>query len=685
MNDLVASILQAFLVSLALGLGFTPAARWLSRKIGIMDKPGPRKIHSRPTPMLGGLAIYLAFFIAALLVLHHGPQIMAILVSSSLVLIISILDDKWHVHAFIRFIVHIVAVVILLNQGIRIELIKIPYASIPLAVLWIVGVCNAFNAMDSADGLLGGLTTIYCIIFAVISFIYGEYFVTICCAALAGATLGFLRYNFKKASIFLGDNGSTFLGFVIAVLILRGIGPTNIVVPVLVIGLPIYDIILVHLRRYLTGTKNIIELLASTGKDHLAHRLMGSGLSRQKAVLVIYFYTLVTAAIAFLFVKPNVLQQVITLIIIGLMIFYAETITVTPQEKLSIVHHSKPDIWEDEIQAVAKTMRSGFISQGEKVLDLELQIRRYVGRKYAAAVNSGTSAIHLALLALGVKEGDEVILPSYVCSAVLNPVNYVGATPILVDSATECFNLTAEVIKSALTKKTRAIIVPHLFGCPAPIDEIVDLGIPVIEDCAQAIGGTYKGKELGSFGNISICSFYATKMMTSGQGGMVLTDDERVYQKVLDLREYDGRKNYKPRFNYKLTDIQAALALVQAERLSSFVRYRRVIARRYTASFSTFNLTLPSANQNRENIFFRYLICTDRNIEDVMAQFQHLGIEVKKPIYIPLHRYLKLAPEDFPRAEELVRTALSIPIYPALKDREIERIVEATGELFSTG
>ena len=683
MDSNLVNIGASLAVGLGLSLVFTPLARWFARKIGIIDQPGPRKIHSTPTPRLGGLAIYLAFFISAFLFLKFDQQLVAILISSSLLLLVSIIDDRWHVPAFIRFFVHIVAVVILLYKGIRIELIQIPYLSFPIAVLWIVGVCNAFNAMDSADGLLGGMTVIYCIIFAIISFFYQQYFVTLCCAALAGATLGFLRYNFNKASIFLGDNGSTFLGFVIAALILRGIGPKNIVVPVLIIGLPIYDIILVHLRRYLAGTTNLVELLASTGKDHLFHRLASSGLSRQKAVFVVYFYTIVTAVIALLFIKPNVVQQVITLIIIGLMIFYAETLTVQPEEMLSTIHHSKPDIWEDEIEEVVKTLRSGFISQGEKVLDFEAHAGRFVGRNYAVAVNSGTAAIHLALIALGVEDGDEVIMPSYVCTSVLNPVKYLRANPVLVDAHENCFNMSVDGVKKALSKKTKAIIVPHLFGCPAPIDEITAFGVPVIEDCAQAIGGTYKGHELGSYGAISICSFYATKMMTTGQGGMLLTDDEKLFRTIVDLREYDNRPDYKPRYNYMLTDIQAALGLAQLERLPEFVRARRMIARKYSASFSSLDLTLPAANSNKENVFFRYIAITDGDFDDVLAQYHHLGIDVRKPVFKPLHRYLELDPALFPRAETLEKQAFSIPIYPSLSGKDIERIVETTGKIFT--
>ena len=244
--------------------------------------------------------------------------------------------------------------------------------------------------------------------------------------------------------------------------------------------------------------------------------------------------------------------------------------------------------------------------------------------------------------------------------------------------------MSLEGIKKAITKKTKTIIAPHMFGCPLPMDEIMDFGIPVIEDCAQAIGGTYKGKELGSYGDLSIFSFYATKMMTTGQGGMVLTDDEALFEKIVDLREFDGRNDYKPRYNYKLTDIQAAMGLVQLDRLDEFVRSRRIIARLFTSAFSKLPLGFPEAVHIRENVFFRYIVCTADSLEDIFGQYHHRGIEVKKPVHIPLHRYLEIDPGRFSRAEYLIESSFSIPIYPAMTDKETERIIDATQEIFST-
>ncbi|MFA4932791.1 MAG: DegT/DnrJ/EryC1/StrS aminotransferase family protein, partial [Caldisericia bacterium] len=189
-----------------------------------------------------------------------------------------------------------------------------------------------------------------------------------------------------------------------------------------------------------------------------------------------------------------------------------------------MIPHSKPTLDQRDYNAVLRVLQSGQISQGEYVKRFEANLSEFVGVKGGVATNSGTSALHLALLALEVGKGDEIILPSYVCTALLNAINYVGATPVLVDIEPDSFNLDAKRVKESLTEKTKAIIVPHLFGLPADMEELQSFGIPLIEDCAQALGATYKGKQAGSFGALSIFSFYATKVIASGEGGMVLSD-----------------------------------------------------------------------------------------------------------------------------------------------------------------
>ena len=217
-----------------------------------------------------------------------------------------------------------------------------------------------------------------------------------------------------------------------------------------------------------------------------------------------------------------------------------------------IIPHSRPLISDRDIEAVASAVKSGRLSQGPKVLEFEEQLARFIGKKKAAATSSGTAALHLALLALDIKQGDQVIIPSFVCSAVLNAVNYTGATPIIVDIDPLTFNMSAEAVKSAITGETRAIVVPHMFGCSAEIDRLLEMGIPVIEDCAQAIGADFKGGKAGSFGLLSVFSFYATKVVSCGEGGMVLSDSDDLISKIKNLRDYDSRDDYTLRYNYKI-------------------------------------------------------------------------------------------------------------------------------------
>ncbi len=347
-----------------------------------------------------------------------------------------------------------------------------------------------------------------------------------------------------------------------------------------------------------------------------------------------------------------------------------------------MIPHSKLTFDETDYKAVMEVMRSGYISQGEKVKEFEKKLASYIGVKGGVAASSGTSALHLALIALGIKEGDEVILPTYVCTAPLNAIYYTGAKPVIVDITGDDFNLSIREIKKKLTDRTKAIIVVHMFGHPADMDEIVNIGVPVIEDCAHSIGAGYKKTEyqsiraseyqkVGSFGALSIFSFYVTKMLASGEGGMVLSNDEKLLSKINDLRDYDKKDDFKVRFNYKMTDIEAALGLNQLKKLPVFIKRRREIARKYDKAFSgSFN----TPSNLRESVFYRYVMRLKGDVEIYINELTNRGVECKKPVYKPLHRYFGLL--DFPVAERIYKSAISIPIYPALTDGEVNFIIE---------
>ncbi len=345
-----------------------------------------------------------------------------------------------------------------------------------------------------------------------------------------------------------------------------------------------------------------------------------------------------------------------------------------------IIPHSRPLLSDSDIQAVVSVLKSGQLSQGPKVREFEKKIARFIGKKKAVAVNSGSSALHLALLALDIKKSDEVIIPSFVCAAVLNSVNYTGATAVLADIDPLTFNMSVEATKRAITRKTKAIIVPHMFGCPAEIDKLSELGIPLIEDCAQSIGANFKGERAGSLGLLSVFSFYATKVIAAAGGGMVLCDSEDLISRIKDLREYDNKDNYILRYNYKMTDIQAALGLSQISFLEKFIERRREIAARYFQEFKKCNFSLPDLKEGRDHIYHRFVIRTKDSASEYLEKFHQKKVICRQPVYIPLHVYLNLP--GFPHTSEAWQKTISIPLYPSLREDEIEKIVAVVKEIF---
>ncbi|ODS32131.1 MAG: aminotransferase arnB [Candidatus Scalindua rubra] len=337
--------------------------------------------------------------------------------------------------------------------------------------------------------------------------------------------------------------------------------------------------------------------------------------------------------------------------------------------KKIVIPHSKPSLDENEVISVSNVIRSGRIVQGKVVEKLERKMAKYIGARGAVATSTGTSALHLALLAIGIKKGDYIAIPNFVCSALLNVVKYVGALPILADADRKTYNIDIYDLKKRINKSTKAIIVPHQFGLPADIDEVMSLGIPVIEDCAQAIGAIYKGKKVGSFGRLSCFSFYATKVMATGEGGMVVSDSENLLKKIRDLREYDNRKNYLIRYNYKMTDIQAAMGISQLKKLNSLLLKRVNIAKRYFSELQGF-CNLPSISyKDRRHIFFRFLIQVRGSVSKALEFLSERGVTCMRPVYKPLHKYLHI--HGFPNSDAIWNRTISIPIYPSLTDKEI--------------
>ena len=337
------------------------------------------------------------------------------------------------------------------------------------------------------------------------------------------------------------------------------------------------------------------------------------------------------------------------------------------------IPHSRPSLDDGEIHALQNVLTSGQLAQGTQVRGFEEELGTLHGLPPGVATSSGTAALHLALLSLGVGQGDEVLLPSYVCSAPLHAVYHSGATPVLVDVDPATGNMDPHDLKKRLTPKSKAIIVVHLFGLPVNLNEIVSLGLPVIEDCAQALGAELKGKKVGTLGRVAICSFYATKIITTGEGGMLLSHDGAILEKIRDLRDYDERDSFAVRFNYKMTDIQAALGRSQLQKLKRFLGQREALAGVYNEQLATLPCILPLSQEGR--IYYRYVVSTQVNIAELIQKLLNMGIEVARPIYRPLHRYFNL--EDHPGAEMAWNTHLSLPIHPSLTSQDVQRVCHA--------
>lgn len=345
-----------------------------------------------------------------------------------------------------------------------------------------------------------------------------------------------------------------------------------------------------------------------------------------------------------------------------------------------VVPHSRPWITEADVRAVARVVRSGLLVQGAETAAFEEEVGRSLGLPPGVAVGSGTAALHLALLGIGVGPGDEVILPSYVCVAPLHAVEYVGAKARIADIDPLTFNIDPREVRRRITRRTKAIIVPHLFGLPAELDLLLAHGIPLIEDCAQALGATYRDRPVGSFGSLCTLSFYATKLLATGEGGMILGRDPRMLERLRDLRDYDERRRHRVRYNYKLTDFQAALGRSQLRRFPQMLARRKAIASRYARQLENVSVALPHADGHRAHAYHRFVVRTSGSAPALARRLEALGVRARPPIFRPIHRTLGM--EGFPGASDACRHALSLPIYPTLRREEEAAVVRAMQIVF---
>jgi perosamine synthetase len=348
---------------------------------------------------------------------------------------------------------------------------------------------------------------------------------------------------------------------------------------------------------------------------------------------------------------------------------------------------ASPQIGEEEKQAVLEVLDSGIIAQGPRVKAFEDTFAQLIGVNYAVAVSSGTTALHLALLASGIGPGDEVITSPFTFIASANSILFTSAKPVFVDIDPGTFNLDPALIEAAVTKHTKAIMPVHLFGLPCDMDPIMALAekhnLVIIEDACQAHGARYNGRPVGSFG-IGTFSFYPTKNIAAAEGGMITTNDAAIEEKCRVLRQHGMRRRYhhdELGFNFRMTDVHAAIGLTQTKKVASFNE-----ARIANASFLSENLkgvTVPVVPPGYEHVFHQYTVrVPDGRRDDLLDHLNKQGIGTGVYYPIPIHKQTFYVNElgynqSLPQAEQAAADVLSLPVHPALSQQDLKKIVAA--------
>lgn len=361
---------------------------------------------------------------------------------------------------------------------------------------------------------------------------------------------------------------------------------------------------------------------------------------------------------------------------------------------MKFISISQPVLEGNEAKYIQECLRTNWISsQGKFVKRFEKAFAGYCGVKYGVANSNGTTALHLALLALGIKAGDEVIVPDLTFASPVNAVVYVGARPVFVDVDKETWNIDTTKIEKALTSRTKAIIVVHLYGRPCQMRPILKLAkkhhLFIIEDCAEAHGAQYHGKKVGSFGEISCFSFYGNKIITTGEGGMCLTNNKNLAEKMRILLNHgmDPNKKYWHKqvgFNYRLTNLQAAVGLAQLEKINWLLNKRTKIANLYNYLLKDIpGITVVKPEPRTRLVCWMYSILVDPKISRVdrnqlMATLKKNNIETR-PLFYPLHqmppykKYVKKG-QAFKAAQYLSVRGLSLPSGGNLTSKEVRYI-----------
>ncbi len=370
------------------------------------------------------------------------------------------------------------------------------------------------------------------------------------------------------------------------------------------------------------------------------------------------------------------------------------------------IPYGKQTIEEDDIQAVVEVLKSDYLTTGPHVGAFEDKVKNYVGAKYAVAVSNGTAALHAACYAAGIGPGDEVITTPITFAASANCIRYCGGTPVFADVCADTYNINPQDIERKITEKTKAIIPVHFAGQPCDMDAIHEIAkkhnLIVIEDGAHALGAEYKGKKVGTLSDMTTFSFHPVKPVTTGEGGMIVTDNPELYQKLLLfhshcitrdqslMKGYEGPWYYEQLdlgYNYRLTDIQAALGVSQMDKLDRFLDRRRTLIEQYNEAFAECqDIIIPHQLEDTRSGWHLYVIqVPNHDRRKVFEELRAKGIGVNVH-YIPVYKHPYYQEQGYAgvvckNAEEIYQNIISLPLYPRLTDEEQQYVIKTLLEI----
>lgn len=356
---------------------------------------------------------------------------------------------------------------------------------------------------------------------------------------------------------------------------------------------------------------------------------------------------------------------------------------------MNVIPISKPFIGEAEREAVLAVLDSGYLVQGPVTAELEQKFAALCGTRHAVATSSGTTALHLALLAHGIGPGDEVITSAFTFIATVNSILYVGAAPVFVDIEVDSFNMNPALIEAAVTPRTKAIMPVHLYGCPCDMAAIGAIaarhGLAIIEDAAQAVGARFQGQMTGSFGT-GVFSLYATKNVMSAEGGMITTDDDVLAEQCRLLRNHGMKRRYYYEmmgYNFRLTNLHAALGVAQMGRLTEFTARRRANAAYLNAHIQA--VITPQTPAGYEHVWHQYTVRIPQGRDETARGLENAGIGTGIFYPVPAHQqgYVqeRIGQVHLPVTEQMAGEVLSLPVHPQLSQADLEKIVYEVNKL----